>query len=110
MQTYARPPHYLTETEFERLRLTDDQYAKMEQIITERRQGEMSKLRAMRQIEDDNDRFLRPILAAFIGNLIGAIVYMLLDDVFGGDLVSLYREPLSFLFWTGVASWQMRKK
>ena len=117
MQTYARPPHYLTDTDFDRLRLSDEQYLKMEKIILDRPSADRAQLLEDRKMWEaraktdlEADRVARPVISLVAGMFFALLFYELLEMVLQTNLGNIHHQPLSLVFWTYLAARMMRKK
>lgn len=109
MNAYGRPPHYLTDTEFDRLRLSDEQWEKMELQLLKRSFDARKGKREREEKEQQNERVIRPVAAAVVGIFLAALAYSLIEEFTDTEMWDLMENPLSFLAWTAVSAWMMRK-
>lgn len=112
MNATNRPPFYLTEREFARLVLTDDQWEEIRYRLAERENASAAAQaeRALREKEQETNNVVRPILAAIGGLFLASLAYLAVEALTGDEMLRLLESPLFFVFWTGVTAWLMRKQ
>lgn len=110
MNTHSGPPNYLTASEFARLRFSDEQWLMIEALVAERTYEHREESRIAKVAAEQVDRVVHPLLAAFLGLCLSAPVYVVVQELTGSEMSQLWQNPLSFLLWTGVVAWLMRKK
>ena len=109
MDVQPRPPLYLTDTDFDRLRLTDEQWSKMEIRLIERTADKRAKDQAQRERDAERERILRPPFVVFISFFLAAACYFLIELITDQSLYGLIGQPFFIILWTAVVAWMMRK-
>lgn len=109
MDVQPRPPLYLTDTDFDRLRLTDDQWSKMELQALERLAARKAQDEAQRRRSEEVERFVRPPLIVFLSLFVAGAFYLAVEVVTGAKLYDLIGQPIFIIIWTAVVAWMMRK-